>query len=482
VPPRSRVYVVYTSGSTGRPTGIVQSHGAFAGFVSWMADAFTMGAGRRVAQWAAPNYDAAYCEIFATLAGGGTVCPVPAAARVDAGALTGWLARQRIHVLQTVPSMARELLGRLREPGGPRPGAGLDTLLLAGEPFPGELAAGLRRALPDARLVNLYGPTETILATWHEVTGAESGPVPVGRPIPGRRVLVLDDRDRPCPPGVTGQIVIGGPGLSEGYLDPHCRPGAFEDAADPAGRRYRTGDLGRWRADGLLEFRGRADDQVKLRGTRLELSEVEAVLAGHPAVRGCAVVADRDADGLAGTLTAYVVPDPAAGLARPEQWRAHLRRRFPETLLPARFVTVPEIPRNAGGKLDRARLPEPDPADAARDAGRSPATETERRIAAVWGEVLGTDRIGAEQSFFALGGHSLVATRVLHRIRELTGAEVSLRAFFAEPTVAGLARLVDAGEDEDPELADLLREISALSDDEARRLAGRHESDALPEL
>lgn len=463
-------YVVHTSGSTGRAVGMTHAHGPFAEFVEWMSGALGMGAGRRVAQWAAPGYDAAYCEAFATLVGGGQVVAVPAVLRADATALARWLRHSRVDVLQTVPSFARELRGSL---GRGQDTSGIDTLVLAGERLPGQLARDLLDELGDGRLVNLYGPTETVLATWHEVRSDTVNPVPIGTAIPGREVEVLDERGRACPLGVTGEIVISGSGLALGYRDPQARPGAFETTPDGR-RRYRTGDLGRRRWDGVLEFRARVDDLVKVRGTRLELGDLEASLGAHPSVASCAVLADVDEDGLVQDLTAYVVARTGQATGGAAHWRAHLRSRFADGVLPSRFVAVEQIPRNAGGKVDRAALTALAPAyeEAARPS--RPATPTEQAVAATWTELLGVDDLDPDLSFFAAGGNSLLAPRMLHLVYERLGVEVPLRGFFADPTIAGLGRIVDGDVAASDDLDDLMREIESLSDDEATRLLTEH--------
>ncbi|WP_248964371.1 non-ribosomal peptide synthetase [Sphaerisporangium perillae] len=454
--PETRAYVAYTSGSTGRPKGIPQSHAALAHFVTWFAGEFGIGPGARVAQWAAPGYDASLVEIFATLAAGATLCPVPDRIRANPDRMAGWLAAERITHFQTVPSFARQLLGALAEQdpaqnpvrnAGPLPE--LTHLLLAGEPLAGELANGLRTALPGARLVNLYGPTEAILATWHEITGPVYGVAPIGRSIPGRQVLVLDDQDRPCPAGVTGHLVIRSPHVTPGYAGAASgerSPFLPLRGFDPAHRAYRTGDLGRRRWDGTLEFGGRGDFQVKFNGVRMELTDIEAALAAHQSVAGCAVVAVPGPDGLVSRLVAYVVPRTApdeTAEATPDVWRAALRRRFGKAMPPVSFRTLDALPRNVGGKVDRNALPRPAPSTAGRAAKTSP-TAVEREVAAVWSELLGADRVDAEVSFFAAGGNSLLIPSLLDRIRMRFGTAVSLPQFFADPTPAGLAALIEA--------------------------------------
>jgi amino acid adenylation domain-containing protein len=355
-------YVVHTSGSTGKPKAIRQSHRGLAQIAQWMGQEFAMGPGRRVAQWASTSYDASICEIFATLTAGGTVVPVPETIRTDAGRLVQWLTQESVHLLQTVPSFAREILHALDDAGTPVPSP-LDSLLLAGEQLAGELAVKLRGALPGIRLVNLYGATETILATWMEVTRDWRDAVPIGAAIPGRQILVLDDQDRLCPVGSTGEIVVRSRYICSGYVtagdDAEPRFGHLtvpgDSVAESATACYRTGDLGSWREDGWLEFRGRRDGQVKLHGIRVETAEIEAALRTHESVLDCAVVPEFLADGTVSTLIAYVVPRSAAG--SPRAWRAHLTTRLNQSVIPSRFVVTEALPRNDGGKVDTARLP-----------------------------------------------------------------------------------------------------------------------------
>ncbi|MGV9214439.1 non-ribosomal peptide synthetase [Micromonospora sp. RB23] len=445
-------YVAYTSGSTGVPKGIPHTHAGFAQFCQWMATHFAMEPGSRVAQWAAPGYDAALCEIFAALGAGATLCPVPDRVRVDPRRLVRWLADERISHFQTVPSFAREILRALVSRGHGDALPALRHLLLAGEPLPGELAGELRRALSAARLTNLYGPTEIVLATWHEVTGPVHGTVPVGEPIPGRQVLVVDDQDRPCPAGVTGELVVRSPYVTPGYVGAEAPADAFtplrahQEFGLPDHGWYRTGDLGRRRLDGLLEFRGRQDFQIKFFGTRLELTDVETALAAADSIAECAVVPVRDHSGLVVRLMAYVVVrEPADGAGANDltaAWRSRLRQRFGSLMPPVSFRTLPTLPRNVGGKVDRRRLPAPTSLRAPGD--RQPSTSTERILAGVWAEVLGTDEVTPEDSLFTLGGHSLLIPPLLHEVRERTGVSVSARRFLADPTLAGLAALVDA--------------------------------------
>lgn len=437
-----RAYITYTSGSTGRPKGIAQSHLGLAQFVGWWSGEFGVTAGGRVAQWAGAGYDAGLVEIFGALVAGATVYPVPERIRGDAARTAEWLDTAGITLFQTVPSFARELAHQKL--------SHLSHLLLAGEALPGALAGALRAALPGVRLVNLYGPTESILATWHEITGPVTGLVPIGTPIPGRQVLVLDAMDRPCPAGTVGQVVIRSPHIQPGYVGAAApERSAFRPVDGLDGYRvadgtpYRTGDLARRRWDGLLEFHGRADLQVKFHGVRVELTDIEAILATHESVADCVVVGVPDADGLVTRLMAHVVPrrgDDGKAVGGADAWRAHLRTWYGGGL-PVSFTTVIGLPRDRGGKVDRQRLP--DAGSAAVPPAHVPRTSVERTLAAIWAELLGAAPRTVDESFFAAGGHSLLVPQLLERVRDRFGVAVSVREYVSHPTVLGLSGLVD---------------------------------------
>lgn len=355
VPLEAWAYIAHTSGSTGRPKGVPQTHAALAQFSSWFATEFGLAPGVRVAQWVSPDHDPALCETFATLVAGAVLCPVPEPVRAHPGRLLAWLAAERIGVLQTVPSFAQQLLVESTERS--RVPLALRRLLLMGEAVSESLVRGLQVAAPEMALANLYGPTETVAATWHQIPPASRGVIPIGRPIPGRDVLLLDELDRECPPGVVGEIVVGSPYVTPGYLG--AEPGDPAFRAVPGrgpGPWYRTGDLALCRDDGLLEFRGRRDQQVKIQGHRLELAEVESMLLEHGSIAECAVLAVAGADGIVTKLAAYVVPREGPC---PAEWRAHMRQRFGDVMLPMIFRTVPRaLPRNETGKVDRRLLAE----------------------------------------------------------------------------------------------------------------------------
>ncbi|HEU0079365.1 MAG TPA: AMP-binding protein, partial [Longimicrobiaceae bacterium] len=361
--------------------------------------------------------------------------------------------------LLCVPSLYAALLDEVEL----RPGWAPAAAVVAGEACPRELVERHARLLPGTALYNEYGPTEgTVWCTVHECRPGEvAARVPIGRPAPGARVYVLDRDGRPAPAGVPGEVHVGGGGVARGYL---ARPGltaaAFVPdpfAAKAGARMYRTGDLARRLADGALEFLGRTDQQVKVRGFRVEPGEVEDALLAHPAVREAAVAARDD------RLVAYVVlrEGDAAGADALRGW---LRERLPEHLVPSAYVALDRVPRTPNGKTDRAALPVPDAGDAAR-AHVEPRTETEEGVAAAWAAVLGVERVGALDDFFELGGHSLLAMQAVSRLRQALEVDLPVHAVFDHPTVERMAAEIDRRRDE--ALAALLAEIEGLSDDEA---------------
>ncbi|GIJ22944.1 AMP-binding protein [Micromonospora lutea] len=385
--PTSAAYVAFTAGSTGRPKGVVQTHAALAQFALWLGRTAQLRPGSRVAQWAAITHDPALCEVFAALTSGATLVPVPQRVRVHPERFVHWLDREGITMVQTVPSFARELVGVIEKDG--RVPDRLAHLFLIGEALAAGVANRLRQALTGVRLWNLYGPTETVAASVYEIVAPVHGErVPIGRSIPGRQVLVVDGRGRHCPAGVPGEIVVrsryAGPaylpvGAGAGPDDASFRPlPGLPPAADPAAGCYRTGDLGRRRLDGELEYLGRRDHQVKLAGHRLELAAVQEGLAEHPHVIDCAVAPVTDPDGLVSRLVAFVALRAGVELSVvvPEL-RGLLRRRHGPVSHRTSFVPLDRIPRNPAGKVDRARLP--DPRTVADDPGRAGSAGRPRR-------------------------------------------------------------------------------------------------------
>ncbi len=431
VAPDNLAYLIYTSGSTGHPKGVAIRHRSAAAFIGWAQDAFSPAELAGVLAATSLSFDLSIFEIFVPLACGGTV--ILAGNVLDLPLLA---ARGEVTLVNTVPSAMAELVRLGQVPRSVR------TVNLAGEPLPRLLAEQLH-ALGVERVCNLYGPSEaTTYSTWAEIPRGEERPPAIGRPIAGTRAYVLDRRLEPVPAGVPGELYLGGIGLARGYLNrPAVTAAAF--LPDPWGggageRLYRTGDLVRHRPSGDLEFLGRVDHQVKVRGFRIELGEIEAVLALHPGVEEAAVVAREDQPGDR-RLAAYVVPRAAL---EPAALREHLRERLPEFMLPADFVLLPALPRTPNGKLDRKALPAPE-----RPAGEpgqaAYGTAVEELLAGLWADLLDVERPGPEDNFFARGGHSLLAVRLLARVRDLLGAELPLTAVFEAPTLAGLAARIE---------------------------------------
>jgi len=433
--PENLSHVIYTSGSTGTPKGVQIRHASVVTLIRWAPEALGIGEGTPVLASTSVCFDVHVAETWVPLSLGGRVVVVPNALH-----LATLPAGERVEVASMVPSAAAELL---RMGGIPRT---VRSLNLGGEPLRNELAQALYRALPDLeQVVNLYGPTEDTTYSTYAVPprGAER-PMPVGRPVANTRVYILDPHQRPVPHGETGEIWIAGEGLSRGYLR---RPAATAErfVPDPFGlpgaRMYRTGDLGRGGEDGQVDCLGRTDHQVKVRGYRVELGEVEVALRRHPAVADAAAAVREDAAGDR-MLVAYVVTEDGTGASAAEL-RAFVGDRLPGYMVPTFVVPLEALPRLPNGKVDRGALPAPAP-DAAR-AYVAPRTAAEEAVCRVWAEVLGVETVGVEDDFFELGGHSLRATQVASRLRQRFGAELAPFAVFELRTPAELARAVEGG-------------------------------------
>ncbi|MFF3334803.1 amino acid adenylation domain-containing protein [Streptomyces sp. NPDC002888] len=432
VRPQDAAYVIFTSGSTGRPKGVVVPHAALAAHLRGAGERAPLSGGDRLVAVTTVSFDIAALELFLPLVSGASVVVASRDAVRDPAALLELVVSSGATVVQGVPSLWRGVLE-----AGPWPAS--VRVLVGGEALPGELAA--RLTATGAQVVNVYGPTEvTVWATSAPVS--DEGPVVIGRPFTGVRAYVLDERLRPVAPGVAGELYLSGAQVARGYLG---RPGLTAERFpaspyEPGVRMYRTGDLARWTPDGQLECLGRADDQVKVRGFRIEPGEVETVLAAHDAVAQAAVVAREDVPGDV-RLVAYVVPRAGAAVDG-AQLRAHAGLSLPAYMVPSAVVVLDALPLTANGKLDRKALPAPEHTSG---AGRGPATVQEELLFGAFAQVLGLPQVGVDDDFFALGGHSLLATRLVSRIRAVLGVELPLRALFETPTVAGLAnRLADA--------------------------------------
>ncbi|MER7396114.1 amino acid adenylation domain-containing protein [Streptomyces sp. NPDC000151] len=435
VRPDGLAYVIYTSGSTGRPKGALVTHDGLVNSCLAQKDEFGVGAGDRVLQWASPSFDASVFEVFLALGAGAVLCLASQEDVMPGPGLVDLLARERITWLVMAPSalaaLPAEASGRL---------PALRGIVLGGESISPAL---LERWCPGRRLFNVYGHTETSIWATVEECAADGRPPSVGRPVRGVRLHLLDGNGQPVPVGIPGELCLGGVQVGRGYLNrPELTaerfvPDPFSDA--PGARLYRSGDLLCRRPDGQLHFVGRVDGQAKIRGLRIETGEVESALREHPDVKDAAVQVRDGADGTGADqrLVAYLVIRP--GDERPEEdWRVFLRRTLPDYMVPNSFVTLDSLPLTANGKLDYAALPEPErnlPAD-----GRAaPLTPLESRVAELWAQTLGLEAVGAHEDYYALGGNSIKATRIVSRIRQEWQVEFSVRAVLDSGTVAGCA-------------------------------------------
>ncbi|MGP8298317.1 non-ribosomal peptide synthetase [Streptomyces inhibens] len=434
VAPDQLAYVMYTSGSTGTPKGVAVTHRNVVDLVRHHR--FRSGAHARVLMHSPHAFDASTYELWVPLLTGGRVILAPPG-RLDAAALERTIVKQGVTALWLAAGLFRLLAEE-----APACFKAVREAWAGGEAVPASAVERVRSVSPATVVVDGYGPTETTtFATCFAIADGDPVPasVPIGRPLDGTRAYVLDAALRPAPVGTAGDLYIGGSGVSRGYLD---RPGLTAErfVADPFGepgeRMYRTGDLARWRADGNLEYLGRADDQVKIRGFRIEPGETETVLATLPGVAQAAVVVREDAPGVK-RLVAYVVPEPGAEVDG-AVLRARAGERLPDYMVPAAVVVLDALPLTGNGKLDRRALPAPGPGTASSASWRGPRTPQEEVLCQLFVDVLGVQRVGIDDNFFDLGGDSILATRLISRARSVLKVELDVRALFEAPTVAGL--------------------------------------------
>jgi amino acid adenylation domain-containing protein len=429
-PATAPAYVIYTSGSTGSPKGVQVTHAGVVSFLEAMQRVFRLGPRDRGVALTTLSFDIAVLELLLPLTQGASVAILDREVAADPRRLAAALDHQNATLMQATPSTWAMLLdsGWTGRPG---------LLALAGgEGLPPGLASALRQRVRE--LWNMYGPTETTV--WSACHRVEAGddPVPLGRPIANTRIHVVDPRGHAVPVGALGEILIGGSGVALGYLNqPEMTAQRFvPDPVEPgAGLVYRTGDLGRWRSDGLLLFAGRLDDQVKLRGHRIELGEIEAVLTRHPAVTAAAA-AVRGNDGGERQLAVYYVLEQDRA-TEPAELREWLARHLPPYMVPQHMVRLQHLPRTPNGKVDRRALPAPTPPAAQPPV--TPATPMEHTLAGIWAEVLGLESVGRDDDFYELGGHSILLARAALRVERALGLAVPLRVFFDAPRLADLA-------------------------------------------
>ncbi|MGW0402500.1 amino acid adenylation domain-containing protein, partial [Streptomyces sp. NPDC003002] len=427
--PEDLAYAIYTSGSTGRPKGVLVSHTGIGNLAAVQAEAFDVTPDSRVLQFASASFDAAFWEVCMGLLTGAALVMGSKETLAPGEPLAAYAAEHGVTHATLTPATVAVLPDGRGLPDGA-------TLIVAGEASTGDLVARWSRG---RRMVNAYGPTEsTVCATMSAPLSGATVP-PIGTPIANFRIYVLDDALKPVPAGVRGELYIAGIGLARGY---HRRPGLTAERfiANPYGapgeRMYRSGDIARWKADGTLEYLGRADDQVKVRGFRIELGEIESALALHPDIAQ-AVVLTRNTN-----LLAYV--SPAAGRRpAPGELRAHLADTLPDHMIPSAVVVLDTLPLTPNGKVDRKALPEPGTVtDSAATDRVLPRNAVEETVAGVWCEVLGLEHVGVHDDFFALGGNSILSVRAVSRMRQALGIKLSPRVLFDTPTIAGLAASV----------------------------------------
>ncbi|MGC5284691.1 amino acid adenylation domain-containing protein [Micromonospora sp. DT231] len=454
--PAHLAYVIYTSGSTGRPKGVPNTHRGIVNRLDWMQRTYRLGADDAVLQKTPASFDVSVWEFFWPLREGARLVLAEPGGHKDAGYLRDLLVSERVTTAHFVPSMLTVFLAE----DGVEAATALRRVICSGEELPLAAARDFTARLPGCGLHNLYGPTEAAIdvSSWacDPALLAEVASVPIGAPISNVRLHVLDARGNPCPVGVAGELHIGGVGLARGY---HRRAALTAErfvpdpfSGEPGARLYRTGDLARWqvapgdRPGGVLEFLGRIDHQVKLRGLRIELGEIESALRAQPGVTEAVVLVREDTPGDK-RLTGYLV-----GAAEHDAVKVALKETLPEYMVPAAFVTLDALPLTPNGKLDRTALPAPVVTRAASVALVEPRDDTERLLAGIWSEVLGVATLGIDDDFFDLGGHSMLATQVVARIRkaEHGGRPVGVMDLFQQRTIRDLATFMSGGGGDGP--------------------------------
>ncbi|WP_343064786.1 amino acid adenylation domain-containing protein [Marilutibacter spongiae] len=438
--PGHLAYTIYTSGSTGRPKGAMNEHRAVVNRLAWAQRTFGVGPGDRVLQKTPFTFDVSAWEFFLPLVAGAELVIARPGGHQDPAYLVDVIERERVDIVHFVPSMLQAFLDH---PAVSRC-TGLRHVKCSGEALSATLAARFHERLPGVALHNLYGPTEAAIDVtyWRCEPGASRASVPIGRPIDNTRMYVLDAAREPVPVGVAGELYIGGANVGRGYLArPELTAERFsEDPFLPGGRVYRTGDLGRWLEDGSIEYLGRNDFQLKIRGLRIEAGEIEACIAACEGVRECVVTGVPD--GVSTRLVAYVVPHDGVVLDA-SALRRSLSLRLAEFMVPSVFMFLDALPLSANGKLDRKALPSPEGAQSGLVRYAAPEGPVERLVAEAWAGVLGLERVGRDDHFFRAGGHSLLATRMIGDVARRTGREIALRAIFAHPELSAFAAHVE---------------------------------------
>jgi amino acid adenylation domain-containing protein len=440
---------LYTSGSSGKPKGVEGTHRGALNRFQWMWERYPFQPEDVCCQKTNLGFVDSVWEIFGPLLAGIPSVILPQEALLDPEELLGQLAAHRVTRIVLVPSLLRALLDHAPNLGERVPE--LNVWSCSGELLSWDLARRFRNACPQATLLNIYGSSEVAAdVTWYQVEDGREEPgtvsVPIGKPIRNTQVYVLDQYRNPVPVGVRGEIYVGGAGLALGYWrQPELTAERFVPnpiAPDRSEKLYRTGDIGRWRSDGELEYLGRVDSEVKVRGMRIDLGEIETVLVSHEAIEEAVV--ELTGQGAEQRLVAYLVTAAEHPNLSARELRMHLRAKLPEHMVPASFVLLETMLLLPSGKVNRRSLQEAIGIELSEQGLISPRTEVEQKLAEMWKELLKLKEVGMDQNFFELGGHSLLVLQVMARIRRMFEVELAVRAMFEEPTIAGLAREVEA--------------------------------------
>ncbi|MGO4774699.1 amino acid adenylation domain-containing protein, partial [Lysobacter sp. 2RAB21] len=466
-------YVIYTSGSTGQPKGVMNEHGGVVNRLQWMQEAYALSGGDAVLQKTPSSFDVSVWEFFQPLLSGATLVLAKPLGHQDPDYLVDLIESAGITVAHFVPSMLQVFIDRA-DAGRCKT---LKQLFCSGEALPYSLQQQVFTALPGVELHNLYGPTEAAIEVtyWNCAEPSQRRAVPIGRPVTNTQMYVLDARGEPMPVGVAGELFIAGVQVARGYWNrPELTAERFVRdpfSADPQARMYKTGDLGRWLADGTIEYLGRNDFQVKIRGFRIELGEIEARLVACAGVREAVVIAREDVEGDK-RLVAYAVMEPGVELSV-AALRESLSKDLAEYMIPSAFVALESLPLTPNGKLDRKALPAPDQGAVLSRAYEAPQGEIEAAIAEIWQDLLSIERVGRNDHFFELGGHSLLAVQVASRLRQRLDVDIPLSDLFKSPQLTALARTVLVASVERYSQEDVALhsdEFDGLSEEELRAL------------
>jgi arthrofactin-type cyclic lipopeptide synthetase C len=449
--PQHLAYVIYTSGSTGQPKGVMNEHRALVNRLLWMQQAYGLTAADAVLQKTPFSFDVSVWEFFWPLMTGARLVMARPDGHKDPSYLSRVIQAEGISTVHFVPSMLDVFLAQ----GEAADCNSLVRVVCSGEALPGSLVRRFKQQLPSCELHNLYGPTEAAVdvTAWHCGGPLDATPdnTPIGKPIANTGMYLLDEQLQPVPLGVTGELYIAGVQVARGYLNrPELNAERFlrdPFSAEPGARMYRTGDVGRYLADGNLEYLGRNDDQVKIRGLRIELGEIQARLTQLPGIKEAVVLAREDVPGDK-RLVAYCTGDGSGQGLDIEQLRSHLLQHLPEYMVPALFVHLEALPLSPNGKLDRKALPAPGLGSLQARPYEAPIGDTETLLAGLWAELLNVERVGRHDHFFELGGHSLLAINLIGRMRR-AGLAADVRVLFGQPTLAALAAAVGEGREVD---------------------------------